>query len=210
MTISQDGLVADFMAAKRDYEGRWREVDRVLYDVAAERGHGDMDDVYTKVVLVNRVYAAGLSRSSRGPGDPETDVAHGLVSISDELGSRLASLADRPLNAALVTDIVGLHHAVAKSLLGFTGDRWMTSFVSKYLHFHAPCVPIFDDRAVAAVAKYAATCGDRHYLVEPEWRVAAYWNFVRRFYDLYACVERSEMGEQVTVKLVDHMLWRYT
>lgn len=209
MTISQDGLVADFMAAKRDYEGRWREVDKVLYDVAAGRGHEDMNDVYTKVVLVNRAYAAGLSRSSRGPGDPETDVAQGLVSISDELGSRLASLADRSLDAALVTDVAGLHHMVTKSLLGFTGDRWMTSFVSKYLHFHVPCVPIFDDRAVAAVARYSGMVECQE-VVEPEWRVTAYWSFLRRFFDVYAHLQRSDVGELVTVKLVDHMLWRYS
>ena len=29
----------------------------------------------------------------------------------------------------------------------------MTSFVSKYLHFHSPIVPIFDSRAQAAIRK---------------------------------------------------------
>jgi hypothetical protein len=52
--------------AIKSYEVGWKPVDGELYDLCRRRPrHDDFADVYTKVAMIGRVYAAGIARRWR-------------------------------------------------------------------------------------------------------------------------------------------------
>jgi hypothetical protein len=83
--------------AKTDYKASWKQVDRELYELCCSRRprHDHFDDVYPKVAIIGRVYAAGVSRAWRGKRDcdPEAETARALIEPeqagpADDFGSR--------------------------------------------------------------------------------------------------------------------------
>jgi hypothetical protein len=84
----------------------------------------------------------------------------------------------------------------------------LTSFVSKYLHFHSRIVPIFDSRADAAIGKIVDRRSSlvREALTALPEGLSAYRSFVAAF---VALTERATETEiEPTVKELDHLLWR--
>jgi len=58
--------------AVKNYRTTWQTVDTELYELCQRRpGQRAFADVYPKVAVIGRVYAAGISRSSRASGDRE-------------------------------------------------------------------------------------------------------------------------------------------
>jgi hypothetical protein len=68
--------------AIKSYEVGWKPIDGELYELCRRRPrHDDFADVYTKVAVIGRVYAAGIARSSKADGDREAAVANGLAAF---------------------------------------------------------------------------------------------------------------------------------
>ena len=107
-------------------------------------------------------------------------------------------------------DIVELHGHVTRAISHRTAGVFLASFVSKYLHFHCPIVPIYDSYAQATIGKlvdWDLVGPIRDALSTlPEW-ARAYRNFVAAFVVLYqrAC---TETPLKPTVKELDHLLWQ--
>lgn len=204
-------LTARLSQAIRDYEASWKPVDSELYDLCRRRKrHDDFADVYTKVAIIGRVYEAGVARAWRGEGDPETEITRVLIEQADLIQSGLQRLEGDLFERQTAARIVELHGDVTRAISHRSGKRFLASFVSKYLHFHSPIVPIFDSNAQAAIGGFV----DQE-LVDPiretltalpEW-ARAYRNFVAAFVVLYerAC---SETTLTPTVKELDHLLWQ--
>lgn len=58
-----------------DYGATWQTMETELYEFCRRRpDRRTFDDVYPKVAIIGRVYAAGISRSSRASGDREAAV----------------------------------------------------------------------------------------------------------------------------------------
>jgi transposase-like protein len=142
----------EYRRAWEDYRKRWQEVDRDLYALASRRGNRRFEDVYPKVVLINRVYSAGLARSLGAAG--EDSVAQHLVSAADAFEDVLSQIPQgSTLSDEALPPILNAHAAVA-GIERSQGGKWLHSFASKYLNFHRPCVPISDDRARASMARW--------------------------------------------------------
>src|SRR5487761_1513866 len=138
-------LTAKLEQAIKIYEVGWKPVDDELYDLCRRRAsHRDYSDVYTKVTMIGRIYEAGISRAFRGSGNAEVVVARELVAQSGLLEEQLVALTGRQFDRQIALEIVELHGRITGSLAMSTGNVWLTSFVSKYLHFHCPVVPIYD------------------------------------------------------------------
>lgn len=199
-----------YESAWREYTSTWRPVDFELYELCRRRGHKRPDDVYTKVAIINRVYAAGIARTLGANG--ERAVADALVSTGDGLRKSLRLISDgETLDPALAHEIVKAHGCVAEKLAARNGGKWLTSFVSKYLHFHRPSFPIFDGRAKRALRGFLLSAGihvDPKVVVGPDRWDGSYLRFVRSFYALYRTIGEKAGSVPVTVKGVDHMLWR--
>src|SRR5262249_39033361 len=99
---------------------------------------------------------------------------------------------------------------IARAISHRTKGVFLSSFVSKYLHFHCPTVPIFDSNAQTAIGKvvdWELVNPIREPMGElPEW-ARAYRNFVAAFVVLY---ERAyvETTLKPTVKELDNLLWQ--
>jgi hypothetical protein len=160
-----------------------------LYELCRRRSrHDDFADVYAKVAIIGRVYAAGISRSSRADGDREAAVATGLAGLGTMIKDHLADIPGRELERSVLAQIIDLHARVCRELLPHTGGTWQQSFVSKYLHFHCPIVPIFDSRAEGAIGRFVdwpTVHGARMAIGRRRSWPVRYYNFATAFMVLY-------------------------
>jgi hypothetical protein len=206
-------LTSHLKRAMDNYRSTWQTVDSELYDLCRRRSsHRSFADVYTKVAVIGRVYAAGLPRSMGASGDAESKVTHGLISLADLIEPSLGDLVGRQFDRVSAAQIVELHGRVARGLLPNTGETWQQSFVSKYLHFHCDIVPIYDGNAESAIGRFVNRRGLAVRTVRasmtdlPDW-ARAYRNFVAAFVVLMERIS-AETPITASVKEVDHMLWQ--
>ncbi len=149
--LNEPDLTARLSQAIRRYEASSKPVDSELYDLCRRRRHDDFADLYTKVAIVGRVYEAGVARAWRGEGDPETEITRVLIEQADLIQSGLQRLESHLFDRQAAGEIVELHGDVTRAISHRSGNVFLASFVSKYLHFHSPIVPIFDSNAQAAI-----------------------------------------------------------
>jgi transposase len=97
---------------------------------------------------------AGVARAWRGEGDPESVITEVLLEDAQLIQSSLERLAGRPFDRQTAAEIVELHGHIARAISHKTHGVFLASFVSKYLHFHCPIVPIFDSNAQTAIGHY--------------------------------------------------------
>jgi len=215
MATAPDDLTARLSQAIDAYNGGWRTVDEELYALCRRRkGPRDFADAYAKVAVIGRVYAAGVARSWRGGGDAETETAKVLsgAEVAELIQNGLRCIGDHPFDRARAREIVELHGQVTRAISLSSGNVLLTSFVSKYLHFHCPIVPIYDSNAQSAVGTFVERSqvkGVRKELVDLPESVWAYRNFVAAFVVLH---ERAyaETNHKPSVKEIDHLLWQPT
>jgi hypothetical protein len=197
--------------AKENYEASWQPVDAELYDLCRRRSsQRTFADVYTKVAIVGRIYEAGIVRAARSSGHPEAEVARGLTKQADLLDEALHVLAHSQFDRATAAQIIELHGRVSRGLLPHTGDVWLTSFVSKYLHFHCNIVPVYDSTAAGRIGHFVdwdIVAEVRAPMMDlPDW-ARAYRNYVAAFVVLY---ERAwaETELRPSVRDIDYLLWQ--
>ncbi len=211
MSNEELDLTSRLTKAISSYEARWKTVDKELYDLCHRRPSlDDFADVYTKVAIIGRVYEAGVARAWRGKGDPESEITRVLIEQADLIQKGLQRLENRSFDQQAAADIVELHGHVARAISHRTEGVFLASFVSKYLHFHCPIVPIYDSYAQATIGKlvdWDLVGPIRDALSTlPEW-ARAYRNFVAAFVVLYQRAY-TETPLKPTVKELDHLLWQ--
>lgn len=95
-------LTAALARSRADYRAKWYAVDQELYELCSRRpSQDDYADVYVKVVIIGRVYAAGISRSSRADGDREAAVAQGIVRQAAEIDAALEEVSGSSVGCRL-------------------------------------------------------------------------------------------------------------
>lgn len=195
------------------YNRGWRTVDDELYELCRRRnGPTSFEDVYAKVAVIGRVYSAGVARSWAAGGDAETAIARILADaeLAASIRDGLQRLEGQSFDRQTAAEIVHLHGHVARVIHQHSGNVFLTSFVSKYLHFHCPVAPIYDSNAQTAIRKFvdrkAVDAIRRELRAVPE-SVWSYRNFVAAFVALCERVHR-ESESRPTVKEIDCMLWQ--
>ena len=208
---NEPDLASSLARAIENYRATWQPVDSELYDLCRRRpSQRAFADVYAKVAIIGRIYAAGISRTVRVGGDPEAAVARGLMQQAALIDEMLYALADSQLDEASAGQIIELHARVARGLLPYTGGIWQQSFVSKYLHFHCDLVPVYDSRAEAAIGRFVnwpTVYGVRESIGRPADWLTSYYNFATAFVVLH---ERAAFTTAIkpTVKELDYLLWQ--
>lgn len=209
--LSEHDLAAALSQAIEGYRATWQPVDSELYDLCRRRAsQRAFADVYTKVTIIGRVYAAGIPRTVRADGDPEAAVARGIMEQADLIDKTLHALADAQLDRATAGQVIELHARTARGLRPHTGGTWQQSFVSKYLHFHCDLVPVYDSRAEAAIGRFVswpAVYGVRNSIGRPADWLTRYYNFATAFVTLYESAAAAA-SVHATVKDVDYLLWQ--
>jgi hypothetical protein len=114
-------------------------------------GHEDVGGIRAKVLIIGRTYATGLERHTEG-GLP-TVAAATVAALRGQrrwLDPKLDELRRKSPLPSLenVGALAQVHGRLCQALQTATRDDHVPrSFVSKYVHFHAPIFPIFDSRA---------------------------------------------------------------
>jgi hypothetical protein len=197
------------------YETTWGTYNQVLYDMCQRlSGHGSLADVVAKVGIVARAYAAGLERH----GDPEgpgaivgvATVLHKRADEVDDLIARLRRVAasGNQMDDEIARQVVALHGEFEAIVREVTNDgHSVRSWSSKYLHFHAPGVPIYDSRARGVVkGRYDLRRVRNQHITCPPTGDYAYAQFVNGFLSLWS--EAVERGLPVSVRRLDQfLLW---
>jgi len=128
------------------YERDSRKMNGVLYQMCSDMPlHTDEGDVWAKAWIIGRSYASGIERHAADGLKPVVGV---LRRSAPWLDQGLAALRKfdppEPTHAGL-PEIAALHGRLSHALAKCTRDgNQVRSFVAKYLHFHAPVVPIYD------------------------------------------------------------------
>lgn len=202
-------LVAAYTAAQRDYDTYWRPLDAVLRHVCTEfPGHADRAGVNAKLYLVGRTFASGIERQIKSDGTQGgalRKLGDHLVAHAEGLDPELARLprTEAPTDDELRT-VVEAHGAVVALIKPLLHRGTPRSFVSKYLHFHSPAVPIYDSVAVRNLPPYvtdaeAGSWSGGRPAGDPDYR----W-YVRRVRHLMRRLQ--ELHVAPTIRLVEWML----
>ena len=114
--------------------------------------------VTAKIALVNRVYEAGLERRVTPPPGEQAIVVIAQFALEHkrELDDEIQALVcvREPLDARSMALIVEQHGRLTRLLQGVSTDgKAPRSFASKYLHFHRPVVPIYDEYARSSISR---------------------------------------------------------
>lgn len=190
----------------------WGVLDDELYSLCSRcPDHGALPNVVAKVAIIGRSYATRIEATSGGgpsdaPGGAILRVANILSRHGSELDSLLKNLpADKYLDPSTLEAIVLAHGTVTMWLKDETGGRAPKSFVSKYIHFHRPCAPIYDSysrKALAVLRRKALKSPLFPY--NKEVMYATYWEQCLAFAEAMAEAEAS--GLHPTVKQMDTFL----
>lgn len=209
-----DDLARRIRDAIEDYHGGWRPIGAELHALCARlTNHRDFAQVYTKVVTINRVYAAGLARILNHLVDAERHVATQLIrpETADAIEQLLAALDEPTLTIDVAARVVTGHGHLVRQL---DTSKNVRSFASKYLHFHRDIVPLYDSlaadqlpaelhRSGTAARRQALRAQLRHVSGgDPEYQV-----FVADFIALKEAADQAMPSRGLTVKELDHFLW---
>ncbi len=197
--------------AINDYHTKWRLADRVLLQMCEENPrHTDRAAVNSKLLLIGRGYATGLERKIVSTGAQASSLAQAAAHFAkhaQRIDDLIESLpADRTqLSADLLEPILQIHGSFNSILQKITRrNQSVKSFVSKYLHFHRPIVPIFDsfvERICTRLVRWNPRIAVIPYCESFEWN---YYRYVMRFWQLY-CTALNDV-DTLTVKEFDYYL----
>jgi hypothetical protein len=212
---------AHYDDAKKKYLDRIEWSDRILYKMCAgEPRHADLGRVHGRLSLIGRGYATGLERLLKGNKEQSgnlnawTDYFVRRAKTLDAIVQEVRRVRS-PLTEDKLKRIAVLHGRFAGALQKHRRFRKTkkhkrkltpTSFVSKYLHFHNPAVPIYDSWASAGACRHRLLGKGSDTLgVMPEGADPDYWHFLRRFWCVYQDA-RKELGRKTSVRHLDRYL----
>jgi hypothetical protein len=134
-----------FDRAQTEYDLYSRQLNDVLYGMCRDwPTHEDRGQVWAKVWIIGRSYASGLERHANDGLGMVVDRLFRNRRSLDRLTSELREL-DAEVTFPSIAKAARVHGYLLNKLLPHMreGNR-PRSFVAKYLHFHAPCIPIYD------------------------------------------------------------------
>ncbi len=195
------------------YRETWEAADRALYDLCRRYpGQCDKAGVYAKLFIIGRAYMTGIERKISSDGTSASSliqVAEHMLRNKTSLQEIFASLADvaEPLTPESLRKIIHAHGQFVRLLQRITrNEESPRSFCSKYMHFHCPAVPLFDDKVMKALPKLVRWQKSFQLFDLPNDADEYYAWYVLRFWQLYQQIVAA--GKTPTVKHVDqYLLW---
>jgi hypothetical protein len=204
--------IPKYKSACHKYRRLWKTSDDVLYDLCkAFPHHEDRAGTNAKLWLIGRAYATGIERQIENKKRTQSNSIEQLSyciwrnrSGVDKILKRLKTIHE-PLNEIKLNTIVQAHWELLRIVKRITrGSHTPRSFVSKYLHFHNPVVPIYDKVVVSTLTgimtwrKWGQQFGTVPFLRNTD---EDYRRFVFYFWQLYQ--EIPTPRKKGSVKLLD-------
>ncbi len=211
------------------YRSEWSAVDDTLYALCAgdNRPHTSRPVVFAKVILIARAYSTQIERGiplapedRMGSGSAITLLADWMCKSQQRVDALIAPLpaADAAPSAENLqvscSAVHGLVKLLVEGLLLEQRDKVEqsgrrrprnyspVSFASKYLHFHAPCVPVYDSYAVNHAKDLRKRTEYADLVLECPTLTADYARYCRALW----AASRTTGYEDLTVKELDAIL----
>lgn len=196
----------------RRHGRRWSRLNDVLYAMCRTMpAHEDVSEIHAKVGIIGRTYASGIERHAASGLDPIVDTlrrcARWLDPALADLGRR-----DRAPRRDDIARLTSVHGRVLGEIVKCTrsGNR-PRSFVSKYLHFHAPVFPIYDSVVAGKIQRrdwypWSARLSREYRAELPRLRDDVYWRFVVRIVQIAEDWEAA--GLEPTARKIDTYLYQ--
>jgi hypothetical protein len=206
---------AEYQLSRIEYGQQWQTLDDCLYRLCREnQTHSCLLGVNAKVFIIGLTFETGIKRqvrTKRTQGSSISQVVkllHGHHQELDGLFLRLSGISE-PLTPSNLTEILEIHGLIVKMLRSVTRDQHdVRSFVSKYMHFHNPAVPLYDTNADTVLTSLVPWPSVRKKEVTVREADSYYAKYANRFLSLYDSM-RSE-GLVVTVRALDYyLLWKF-
>ncbi len=202
--------IKDLERSSRGYQSDWALFDNTLYGLCQENpAHSDRGAVNAKLWLIGRGMATGIERhvkASGGMGSSLDKVAgflHTNHHAVDSLVQRVRQLKE-PLDLEKLAEVVSAHGRFCQLVSQLAQrDQVLVSFASKYLHFHAPLVPIYDRYAYAAAWRRRRKQG-LEVFPKPEGANLDYYWYCLCFWQVYTSLRA--LAGAVTVRMAEYHL----
>jgi hypothetical protein len=204
--------VRDYKKACREYRSDWKARDDALRGLCKKfPNHQRRNGVNAKLWIISRSYATGIERRIKSAGTQGSSMERladhfwRRRTLIDKIIKELRSLKE-PLTTRKLKKIANAHGKLLQVVRKVLKRKRQSprSFVSKYLHFHNPVVPIFDSVVVKGMRKlYPHQRTDRA-IQASRVQDRDYREFLGRFWKLYNDVRQS--GQMPTVRFLDYYL----
>ncbi len=203
----------DYLESVNHYLQNWLQIDNTLYSLCQKNyDHDSMNSINAKLWIVGRTYMTGIERkieSNGKQGGSLSQLAEYLYRNRRKVNNIFNQLKplskDSKLTDSNLKTIVSLHGELVEFIRAITRNNYSSrSFVSKYMHFHCPIVPIYDSFASQALTKFIRWNNDLNVFDKPKIVDDDYLWFVLRFLELYK--RASESVDIEKVKYLDYYL----
>ncbi len=201
----------DYNDSVADYvRGGWQVIDDTLYRLCREYPkHDDELSINAKVLLIGRTYTTGIERkiATRGTqGSSLSQVVDIFFQHHNEIDRYFVHLrkVSEPLDPLKIRKMLMLHGLLVNLLRQLTIQKQsVRTFISKYIHFHNPAVPIYDNIAANFLPSLVPLRKIKHFTIRPTTCAdPEYVDYVRRFAALYF----ASQSQAVTVRSLDYYL----
>jgi hypothetical protein len=206
---------AEYQSLGKEYEKKWKTSDEVLYGLCKEfPDHKDQGGVNAKLLVIGRSYNTGIERQikaikSKGTrGSSMEQLAEHIWKNHHKVNGIFENLSTvkEPLCESNLKTIVQAHKELCQLVQRLRTIRGTPrSFVSKYLHFHYPAVPIYDTVAASRLGEIIPWKAADAAFLPPERSDKDYRCFVALFWQFYQDTQKEVAV--VSVKLLDNYLW---
>jgi hypothetical protein len=204
--------LADYLAFVDYHEREWALLDQTLHRLCNEHPyHSDSGAVHAKLWLIGRSFATGVERhikSTGTQGSSLTKMATHLLQeheAVDALFQQVRQL-NEPLNLDSLARIVAIHGTFCELVSRIAhGGKVLVSFASKYMHLHAPIVPIYDSWASKQAWRMRRSEGLKSFPT-PAGANENYYGYCLCFWQHYS--DLRAMTDRVTVRHAEsYLLW---
>lgn len=203
----------DYIKAVNDYLQNWDLIDKTLYSLCQKNyTHDTMNSIKAKLWIIGRTYATGVERKIKTngyQGGSLSQLANHLynnrIQVDTILGELKANSNGTTITRQKLEKIVSLHGRLVDLIKDITRNNYCPrSFVSKYMHFHCPVVPIYDSFASRILNKFIRWNNNLTVFDKPKIVDEEYMWFVLRFWELYK--RASGQVDVERVKYLDYYL----
>lgn len=204
---------SDYQKYKDHYLQNWTLNDDTLYSLCQKNySHDSKNHINAKLWIIGRTYATGIERkikTNRYQGGSLSQLARHLYENRDKVNAIFDKLS-KITSVSLLTvqkleKIVALHGEFSHLIKDITRENQSPrSFVSKYMHFHCPVVPIYDGFASRTLERFQRRDDSLKVFIKPVIADDDYYWFVLRFWGLYQ--KASKVVDVEKVKHLDYYL----
>jgi hypothetical protein len=201
---------ADYLESVDSYKREGRLLDDTLYQLCYEHpGHTDPGVVNAKLWLIGRGFATGVERHIPSTGKQGSSLGKMTVHLLrnayavDQIVRRLRQLHE-PLDTGKLQVVITQHGKFCRIASRIARSK-LVSFASKYLHFHAPIVPIFDRWAYGQVWRMRQRDNSVPFKLPTGGNNSFYW-YCLAFWQVYESLR--DLRQSPNVRLVEsYLMW---